>query len=121
MQTEKAKIKILIADDNRDMCTSLQDILTHKGYIVESVNDGYELLAYFKIKKADILILDLMMPGRDGLEMLAPIKSILPDMKVIIYTAFQRYERSSCRTEADRFLLKTAGADKLCEAIEELV
>lgn len=120
MQAAKAKIKVLIADDNLDMRTSLQDILTHKGYVVDSVKDGYELWAYFKIKKADIIILDLMMPGRDGVEMLSPIKCISPGTKVIIYTAFQRYENLLCK-EADKFLLKTAGPHKLCEAIEELV
>lgn len=120
MPAEKVKIKIVIADDSPNMRTSLQDILTHKGYIVESVNDGYELLAYLKTKKADIVILDLMMPERNGLEMLSPIKCISPDTKIIIYTAFQKYKNSLCVIGADKFLLKTAGADKLCKAIEEL-
>jgi len=114
------KVKILIADDNPNIRTSLQDILTDKGYEVGLVNDGYELWAYFLAKKVDILILDLMMPGRDGLEMLLPIKGISPGTKIIVYTAFQRFEKSFHHIEVDRFLLKTVGADKLCESIEEL-
>ncbi len=70
------KSSIIIADDNQGICENLIDIFSEKGYFVEAVNNGYELLSYLKKKSSDIIILDLMMPEKDGIEILSAIKTI---------------------------------------------
>jgi DNA-binding NarL/FixJ family response regulator len=68
-----------------------------------------------------MVILDLMMPERDGLEILDTVKSIHPDIRIIIYTGFQRYENSAYVKEADGFFLKGEDPEKLLQAIEKLL
>ena len=114
------KINILIADDNPNVCQTLKDILSEKGYLVETVMDGYDVLAYLKKNLPHIIILDLMMPNKDGAEIISSIKSIAPNTKIIIYTAFSRYEGSMYASTVDKFLLKSGNPENLLQAIEEL-
>ena len=115
------KTQVLIADDNPNIRQTLTDILVERGYAVESVSDGYELLSRLKKSSPDVLILDLIMPQKDGIEVFSAVKGISPATKIIIYTGFQRYESSLYARSADKFLLKSDSPEKLLEAIEEMV
>ena len=69
--------RILIADDDRDLADLLADYLRHESYTVETVHDGasaLERLASATLPRPDLLILDVMMPGRDGLETLKALR-----------------------------------------------
>ncbi len=69
--------RILIADDDRDLAGLLADYLRHESYTVEMVHDGaaaLERLASTALPRPDLLILDVMMPGRDGLETLKDLR-----------------------------------------------
>lgn len=116
------EINILIADDNPNVRQTLTDILGEKGYLVETVIDGYAAMAYLKKKLPHIVILDLMMPHKNGGEIICSIKSVAPNTKIIIYTAFSRYEGSMYASDSmvDKFLLKSANPENLLQAIEEL-
>lgn len=114
------KTKIVIADDNADIRQTLKDIFSEKGYAVETVDNGYELLGYLKAKSADIIILDLMMPQKNGVEIISAIKGLCPYARIIIYTGFQKYKNSTCARLADRFLLKGEDPEKLLQTVEEL-
>lgn len=111
--------KILVADDNPNIRQTLYDILTEKGYIVDLATDGYEVLNYLKEKNAHILVLDLIMPYKNGIEILSTIKNIAPHMRIIIYTAFKEYENLMYTKEADKFILKDESPEKILEAIKE--
>ena len=114
------KIEVVIADDNPNIRETLKDILIEKGYLVSAVRDSYELLAYLKGKSPHILILDLIMPGKNSLDILFAIKSISSNTKIIIYTGFQKYENSIYHKTVDKFLLKDDNPEKLLQAIIEL-
>ena len=120
----KNKIKILIADDNASMRQTLQEILIEKEYAAETIQNGYELLIYLKEisaeRCADMIILDIMMPGRSGIELLSTIRSVSPRTKIIIYTGLQRYKHSIYANAADKFVLKDGNTERLLEAVEEL-
>lgn len=111
---------ILIADDNKNICSTLSDILSDSGYLVDTVNDGYELLAYLEKKIPHVVVLDIMMPAKGGLDVLNTIKSVSPTIKVIIYTGFAQYQKSVYASVVDKFLLKTDSPDKVIEAVESL-
>ncbi len=115
------KPQIVIADDNDNIRQTLKDILLEKGYCVETVKDGYELLSFLKQNPSDIIILDLMMPEKGGIEVFDSLKYVCPGVKIVIYTAFHKYEGSSFIHFADKFILKDAPPQKLLEAIEELL
>lgn len=112
--------KILLADDNPNIRKTLVDILKENGYAVDVVEDGYGVLAYLKQKTAHILILDLMMPEKNGVEILSTIRNISPNTRIIIYTTFKEYENLAYTKEADKFLLKHDGPDKLLKAIKSV-
>ncbi len=112
---------ILIADDNANFCQTLKDILLEKGgYKIDTVDDGYKTLMYLRKNSPNVLILDLMMPFKDGLTIFSAIKNVAPKTKIIIYTAFKKYEDSAQAKSADRFLLKGGSLNELLEAIDEL-
>lgn len=115
------KVKIVVADDNPGIRQTFNDLLAEEGYLVETVNNGYQLLDYLRNDSADVVILDLMMPEKDGLETISALRSIAPDTKVIVYTAFGRYENSLYAKEADLFMLKTESPDAVLSSIKELL
>ncbi|GEM_PF-611873 len=117
----RKKVRIVIADDNPDIRQTLKDILTEKEYQVDTVNNGYELIAYLRENNPKILILDMMMPEKDGTEVFNTIRSIQSNIKIIIYTGFQRFENSMYAQNAEKFLLKDENPEKLLQAIEELM
>ena len=114
------KVKIIIADGSPDICQMWKCILTEKGYTVETANNGYEILDCLKERPPHILVLDLMMPEKNGVEIFSTIKSISPNTKIIIYTAFQKYESSPYARTADKFLLKDDNPEKLLNVIAEI-
>lgn len=117
---QKKTTRVVIADDNADIRQTLKDILTEAGYLADTVKDGYELVGYLKKNEPEIIVLDLMMPEKNGIEVFDCLKCIRPTSKVIIYTAFHKYEASLFARIADRFVLKDASPQKLLDAIKEL-
>ncbi len=113
------KAKIVIADDNKEICEVVGSILSDSGYEVQTVNDGYGLIAYLEINNPAVIILDLMMPEKDGVSILDTIKQISPYSRIIIFTGHQEYEKSIYARIADKFVLKGRDVKELLEAIKE--
>ena len=82
------KLKVLIVDDNEKFCNNMADILEFKGYEVKGVYSGYQAIEAVNNQKYDIALLDIKMPGMDGVETLKILKSIDPDLNIIMITAF---------------------------------
>ncbi len=82
----KAK-KILVVDDEDDVRLFLQDFLSERDLQVMSASTGEEALEIVDREKPDIILLDLMMPGMDGIECLERIKKKNPASNVIMITA----------------------------------
>lgn len=116
----KQKVKVLIADDNPKIRSTLKDILSEKGYAACAFKNGYELLANLKNELPEIIILDMVMPEKNGIDILSTIKSVLPEAKVIIYTGFKKYQNSIYASMADRFLLKADNPENLLQCVAEL-
>ena len=66
--------KLLIADDDVDLCALLQSYLAAEGFDVHTVNDGQMALQRATAEAFDLVILDVMMPGKDGFEVLAQLR-----------------------------------------------
>lgn len=114
--------KVVIADDNVDLCALLKDILEDEGYKVDFVHDGFSLLAYLKEEQdIDAVILDLVMPERGGISIFDTVRSVSPASKLIIYTGYSSYKDSIFAKEADAFINKTEGAERLISILKELL
>ena len=112
--------KVVIADDNVEICDLIKDILKGFGFDVDAVHNGYELLAYLETHNPKVIILDLMMPEKDGMSILGTLKQISPLSKIIIYTGYSEYQNSVYARTADRFIIKGATIEGLIKAVEEL-
>jgi len=84
--------KILVVDDDKQMRLDLSEILTMEGYDVDSAGSGEEALELVKRNDYDIVISDLKMPGMNGMELLAHIKKLKPETRVIMITAYATIE-----------------------------
>lgn len=80
--------RILIVDDEPDTCANLSDILTDVGYKVDAAHDGFAALKLVKENTYDIALLDLRMPGMDGLELYRRIRQISAETVAIVVTAY---------------------------------
>lgn len=82
------KKNILVIDDEIDMCEALRDFLTDKGYVVSLCTEGEKALEMARKLFPDIIILDIKMPGMDGLKVLEELKKFDKDTKAFIITAY---------------------------------
>jgi DNA-binding NtrC family response regulator len=80
--------RILVVDDDREFQRSLIKIFLKAGYQVNVASDSVQALAVLNRRHYDLIVLDLKMPGKSGLEVLREIKIKTPDSKVIVVTAF---------------------------------
>lgn len=88
----KAQLKrILIVDDMQDNISLLEAILVEEGYIVDTANSGKAALAKVRTTPPDLILLDAMMPGMDGLEVTRRIREQkdLPFIPILLITAYE--------------------------------
>ncbi len=79
---------ILVVDDDVDTCKNLSDILTDLGYQVDTAHDGLSALDLVRKKAYDIALLDLKMPGMDGLQLYREIKKLQAGTVAMVVTAY---------------------------------
>lgn len=79
--------KLLVVDDNRDFVELLKVLLCRQGFDVSCAYSGPECLETVQREGADLIILDVMMPQMDGLQVCAELKRIAPSIPVILVTA----------------------------------
>jgi len=114
------KISILIVDDDRELTSTLCEMLSKDDYDIDVANDGEEALALIQRKKFHVVVLDLKMPKRDGFEVLAFTKRSYPNTKIIVLTAYvDLINVSKCRElGADDVIQKPYELGDLFDAIE---
>ncbi len=79
--------RILIVDDEILVASVLQDVLKHQGYAVELASGGEAGLKALRRERADLILLDINMPGMNGLEVLKLVTEQYPDLPVVMVTA----------------------------------
>src|ERR1043165_4593682 len=114
-------IDILIADDHSIVRRGLKEILLEEypDAKISEVSDGIELLREARTKHWNIIISDLSMPGRNGLETLKQLKEEFPKLPVLILSmhAENHYAIRSLRAGAAGYLTKQSASDELVNAV----
>ena len=85
-------IKILVVDDQPGVRRLLQEVLRSAGYQVETASSGFEALSMLPQVTPDLILLDMKMPGMDGLETLRIIRETDQNVRVIVMTAYGELE-----------------------------
>ena len=80
--------KILVIDDDNDMCLLLTRFLTRNGYTVSSANSGQSAITWMKKNKPDLVLCDFRLDDMTGVQLLAQIKEMYPEIPVIIITGY---------------------------------
>ncbi len=89
------RIKVLVVDDDRRMVSTICDILHVKGYDVVHAYTGSEALELVRSGDPDCVLMDLKMPGIDGVEAVKMIKDLSPDLPVILMSAYATEEQAA--------------------------
>jgi len=86
------KVRILIVDDDPDVCEYLEKFLTKDGYDVIAINDPTKVVSKIQAESFQIMILDLRMPRLSGIDLLKQIRQVDSDICIIIYTGYPSVE-----------------------------
>lgn len=118
-----AKQKILIVDDEVDFLEMLRLRLEANNYNVITAMDGPEALEKFKNEKPSAILLDILMPGMDGIDVLKQIRKIDSSIPVFIITAFSNEERFKIanKLNASGFIVKTSDLQKEIQNITSAI
>jgi len=121
MNKSSVPIRILIVDDHPVVQAGLTSMLnTHDGIeVVGSASGGREALKLLEQNEADILLLDLRMPGMSGIEILQAMKTMKSNVRAIVLTSFETDENiyRAVQAGAHGFLLKDTSQQQMLEAI----
>ena len=116
-----AEAKVLLVDDEQEFTEVLSERMKSRGLTVDSATSGGEALDKIKESNYDAIILDLAMPGMDGIETLKKLLKQNPDLQVILLTGHATVDKSveAVKLGAKDFLEKPADIDKLMAKIKE--
>jgi two-component system, NtrC family, response regulator HydG len=116
----KTDPSVLIVDDEVDACENLRDILTDLGYRVDTAKNGPEAIALLGRSTYDIALLDLKMPGMDGVSVYRKMKRLRPETAAIVVSAFVGSElaETAIQEGVSRVVAKPMDVPQLLDAIE---
>lgn len=114
-------MKIMLIDDEQRFLATTAKLLTRKGIEVLTAPGGREALEILQQRNVHVVILDVKMPGMDGIATLKEIKSGFPMIEVIMLTGHATVESAieGLKTGATDYLMKPTGIDELIAAAEE--
>jgi two-component system, OmpR family, response regulator len=120
---EVPSVRILIVDDDKEIRDFMQSLLEKDGFIVKTVGDS--TLVEDEIRQGDyhVMILDLMMPKLDGIEVLKKIRAIDSDIAVIIFTAHPNLDSAvaSMKLDAVDYIKKPFNVDEFREVLARVM
>lgn len=124
MPRAKAKIRILLADDHHMVRAGIRELLEGAGdlQVVAEAGDGEEAQTLIQKHKPDVAVLDIQMPKASGIEVTRWVRSHLPEVGVLILTAYDDdpYVMAVLQAGANGYVLKTARTEELIQAVRDV-
>jgi DNA-binding response OmpR family regulator len=118
--------RILVVDDEVEVTMMLRDILERAGYEVIDAPDGEVALKVHQENPADLMIIDIIMPKKEGIETIMEVRRNFPEVKIIAISGGGRFEpgeylMAAKEAGAMRTFSKPIGRDELLDAVRELL
>ena len=119
---KEEKLKILLVDDEKEFVESLSERLELRNLEADVAYDGEQALAALKEGKHDVMVLDLRMPGIDGIEVLRRAKKRNPDVQVVVLTGHgtEKDEQQAKKLGAFAYLKKPVDIDHLVGTLNKV-
>jgi CheY-like chemotaxis protein len=119
----KRRTRILIVDDDAAITATFENILSGEGYDVATATDGDQAIDLAAREPFDVVLLDLVMPGIDGLDALRRLRQVAPRARIIILSAYiePHREAEAFRLGAEAVLSKPPDLNKLLRFLGELM
>ncbi len=117
------KARVLIVDDEEAVRKSLTAVLADRGFDASAVGDGTHAVIEIRESSWDVVLVDLKMPGMDGMDVLKEIKSVHPETMVIIITGYGTIESAveAVKEGAFDYVAKPFTPDEICIRVEKAV
>jgi DNA-binding response OmpR family regulator len=113
--------KILVVDDEENIRELYRDELAEEGYRIELAENGQEALSKLESFRPDLVTLDVMMPGMDGIEVLRQIREKNPSIPVLLLTAFGEFRQDFNTWASDAYIVKSADVSELKQTVKKLL
>ncbi len=110
--------KILLVDDEESIHLLYREELEEEGYEVHSALSGEEALEKLNIISPDLVILDINMPGMNGIDVLRRLKEINQKLPVILSSAYQEFKQDLASWASDDYIVKSSNLDELKNAVQ---
>lgn len=118
---ERRPIHVLLVDDDPNQREMYGRRLERKGYVVALAESADVAVERMREGRPDVIVLDIAMPGRDGLSALQEFLDIDPSVPVIINTAYPAYAENFLSWAADAYIEKSSDLEPLMAAIEAAI
>ena len=117
-------VKILVVDDDPDVCETLDLMLSSDGHDVVAVNDGDAALELAKMRTIDLAIVDILMPVKEGIETIQDMQKFNPETRIIAMSGGSQIRGAdflsmATKLGADVALRKPVGMEELRKAISD--
>jgi len=112
---------ILVVDDDRSLSTLYEQEFVDEGHNVALATDGFEALKYLENNRPDLVILDIAMPGMDGIETLWRILGKHRTLPVILNSAYSQYQGNYMTWPANAYVVKSGDLTELKAKVNELL
>lgn len=113
--------KVLVIEDERNLRILYQQDLQREGHEVLAASDAREGLDLAEREKPDLVVLDIRMPGMDGLEAMGRLLDRQPRVPVILNSAYSSYKDNFMSWAADAYVVKSADTSELLQRVRELL
>lgn len=115
-------LNVLVVDDDKDVCEYLQDFLVNEGYNTETISEPLKVIDCLKESEFHLVVLDLMMPTMNGVELLKEIRRVDNDIAVVILTGYPSLDTASASIEHDisAYIKKPFSSEEFRTVVERI-
>jgi len=113
--------RILVVDDEENIRLLFKEELEDEGFEVDLASNGFEALDKLKQGRFDLVVLDIKMPGMDGIQALNEIKNANKDQLVILCSAYGEFKQDFSSWVSDGYVVKSADTRELKQTIKNVL